>query len=404
MNIERFLQTSYTAFHAVENAVGMLRENGFAELKETAPFRVEKGGKYYVVKNGSAVIAFRVENAADGFRLAESHVDSPALKVKGNTLIDSPEGKRLNVEKYGGMLLYSFLDIPLKIAGRIVYADTEGSVKERLVCSDFNVNVPSLAIHHNPNANDSLALNPQTDMLPLVVDGDSVYGLLAPETQVLDADLFVVPDVAPYRSGAKKELLVSPRIDNLTSAYASVNALVAAAPRGVAVACLFDNEEVGSETKQGACSRFLSSVIGRIADASGFTSEEKEIAIAKSFALSIDNGHAVHPAHPEKSDIAERVYLNKGIVIKHHVNYATDGASSARVKALLAKRGIPYQDYYNRSDLRCGSTLGLVTSADLGIPVCDIGLAQLAMHSAVETVGYNDVDTMQQAVTAFFED
>lgn len=402
-NIEQFLETSYTSFHATANAVEALKEAGFIELKETEHWDLVSGGKYFVAKNSSSLIAFRIGDGDYSFRLAESHTDSPSLKVKGSSLIPSPEGKRINVEKYGGMLLYSFLDIPLKIAGRLLIKDKNGDVKEVLTASPFNVNIPSLAIHHNPSANENLCLNVQTDMLPLIGDGDDVYSVLAPESRVLDADLFVVPDVTPYRSGSKNELLCAPRIDNLTSVYSSVKALINANPSSVAVACLFDNEEIGSRTKQGAGSRFLYSVLNRISLALGKNREEHEIALAKSFALSIDNGHAVHPAHPEKSDIAEKVYLNKGIVVKHHVNYATDGASSAEFKNILDKSGIKYQDYYNRSDLRCGSTLGLITAADLGIPVVDIGLAELAMHSAVETVGYHDIPLMQSAVLAFFE-
>lgn len=402
-NIENFLETSYTSFHAVKNAAAELTERGFTELREDEHWDVRPGGKYYVTKNSSALIAFCVGGGDYSFRLAESHTDSPSLRVKGNTLVESPEGKRLNVEEYGGMLRYSFLDIPLRIAGRLVCRDADGNLYAEITASDFNVNIPSLAIHHNRDANQNLALNVQTDMLPLVGNGNDVYGLLAPETDVLDADLYVVPDVKPYRTGKDGALLASPRIDNLTSVYASVKAISECTPDGVAVICLFDNEEVGSHTKQGACSRFLSSVLTRISNSLGKTQEEHEIAIAKSFALSIDNGHAVHPAHPEKSDITEKVYLNGGIVVKHHVNYATDGFSSATFKNILRNANIKYQDYYNRSDLRCGSTLGLITSADLGIPVCDIGLAQLAMHSAVETVGYNDIALMESGVRAFLD-
>ncbi len=397
------METSYTSFHATANAVEALREAGFVELKETERWSVVNGGKYFVTKNSSSLIAFRIGDGEYAFRLAESHTDSPSLKIKGNTLIPSPEGKRINVEKYGGMLLYSFLDIPLKIAGRLLVKDKNGDVKEVLTSSPFNVNIPSLAIHHNPTANENLCLNVQTDMLPLIGEADDIYSVLAPENHVLDADLFVVPDVKPYRHGSRGEFLSSPRIDNLTSVYSSVRALIECAPASVAVACLFDNEEIGSRTKQGAGSRFLYSVLNRISLALGKTQEEHEIALAKSFSLSIDNGHAVHPAHPEKSDVAEKVYLNKGIVVKHHVNYATDGASSAVFKDILERADVKYQDYYNRSDLRCGSTLGLITAADLGIPVVDIGLAELAMHSAVETVGYDDIPLMQSAVLAFFD-
>ena len=348
--------------------------------------------------SNSAIIAFKIGDLSNyAFMIAGSHTDSPCFRVKGNILQDSPEGKRFNIEKYGGMLMYSFLDIPLKLAGR-VFVKTENGVHEQIVESKRLFNIPSLCIHHNPTANDGIALSVQNDMAPLIGDGNNVYSFVS-HGEVVDGDLFVAPAVTPYVSG---NLLCSPRIDNLTSVYASLNALANCEPKGVALACCFDNEEIGSNTKQGAASALLTDVLHMINRGIGKNDADFDSACKNGFVLSIDNGHAVHPAHPEKSDPTNRVYLNGGVVIKHHTNYSTDGLSSAVVKTILDKAGVEHQDYYNHSDIRCGGTIGLVASTNLEMNACDIGLAQLAMHSAIETVGKDDIDKMQKCVLAFF--
>lgn len=399
MDIKSYLDNSYTAYHAVANASAMLDEEGFSELRLDENWTLEEGGKYYVKKNGTCLIAFRIGEQFS-YMVAESHTDSPSLHVKGNSLIPSPEGKRLNVEKYGGAILYSLTDIPLKLAGRLVVNDN-GTLRERTVVSDFFLNVPSLAIHHNPNVNDGCALNVQTDMLPLIGDIDDLYSTLTTE-EVIGSDLYVVPAVECYQSGAKGEYVCSPRIDNLTSVYASIRALLSTEPRGIAVAACFDNEEIGSRTKQGADSVLLETILRKISRSLNKTEEEYLAACENGFLLSIDNAHAVHPAHPEKFDPAEKVVLNGGIVVKHHVNYSTDALSSAIVKTILDRADIPRQDYYNRSDLRCGSTLGLMSSASLSMNACDVGIAQLAMHSAIETAGKEDLMRMEKFIRSFF--
>ena len=397
-SIEEFLDSSLTAYQAVLNAKNMLLELGFRPVNDKEPV-FEKGGKYFVTKNSSTIIAFKIGDLSHyGFNIAGSHTDSPCFRVKGNLLLDSPEGKRFNVEKYGGMLMYSFLDIPLKLAGRVL-VKTPSGINEKIVESDRLFNIPSLCIHHNPTANDGFSPSVQNDMCPLVGEGEDVYSFVSNE-QVLDGDLFVVPAVKAYNSG---DLLCSPRIDNLTSAYASIKALADCKPKGVAIAACFDNEEIGSDTKQGAASELLASVLRMINRGLGYSEADFEFARKDSFILSIDNGHAVHPAHPEKSDPLNRVYLGGGVVIKHHTNYATDGLSSAIVKAILDKANVRYQDYYNHSDVRCGGTIGLITSNNLAINACDIGLAQLAMHSAIETVNKADISEMESCVRAFFD-
>lgn len=398
MDICSFLNGSYTAYHAVKNSEGFLLENGFSRLEIQDKWDIKIGGKYYVVKNGSAIVAFVVgENFA--FNIAASHTDSPCLHIKGKELIASPEGARLNVEAYGGLILYSLLDTPLKVAGRIVVKEGDMLVS-KLVESDYNVVIPSLAIHHNPTVNNGMAISVQKDMLPLLGDVEDFYKTLT-DDEVVDADLYVVPAQTPFRSGVNNEYLSSPRIDNLTSVYTSLQALATSTPQNIAIVACFDNEEIGNRTKQGAASSLLQNVLDKITLALGKDHEDFISACENGFLLSIDNAHALHPSFPEKMDIKERVYMNKGIVIKHHVNYSTDGLSSAILKTLLNKNNVEWQDYYNNSDQRCGSTLGLAISTDLSMKACDIGLAQLAMHSGIETVGANDIDKIQACVQAF---
>lgn len=397
MKITDFLNSSYTAYHAVENTCKMLEEAGFSALNLGEKWHLKKGDKHYVTQNGSSVVAFVIgENKI--FNVCESHTDSPCFKIKGTSVVGGTVN-RLNTEKYGGGLIYSFLDRPLKIAGRLL-VETETGVCEKNVVSSYEVVIPSLAIHHNPKANEGIAFNLQNDTLPLFSQSEAdVYATLT-DQKVLDADLFVVPSQQAFAAGAKNEFLCSPRIDNLTSVFASVNALIESTPADIAVCACLDNEEIGSGTRQGNPA-FLQTVLCAIENALGFSAEEKVFARQNGMVLSVDNGHAIHPAHPEKSDPKQGVVLNGGVVIKHNPNYATDGLTSALFKKLLSFEQIPWQDYYNRSDVRCGSTLGLATSAVLQIKTCDIGLAQLAMHSACETVGAKDIESMQQALTTF---
>ena len=398
MDVRQFLDSSYTAYHATSNAASLLEEAGFSRLTLGDKWQLKRGGKYFVTRNGSALIAFAV-GKNNVFNVCESHTDSPSFKVKGGKLIASDGVKRLNTEKYGGGLLYSYLDRQLKIAGRVL-VETATGVEQQLVVSDYNVVIPSLAIHHNPTANDSLSLNPQVDTLPLFAGSEAdVYASLT-DGKVLDADLFVVPVAPSFESGVNGEFLSSARLDNLTSVFTSLKALTCAKPKDIAVVACLDNEEVGSGTRQGAPS-FLRQVLDAISDNLGLTQAEQLFAKENGMVLSIDNGHAVHPAHPEKSDPLNRCYLNGGVVVKHHVNYATDGLTSAVLKRLLDMVGVPYQDYYNKSDVRCGTTLGLATARELGMKTCDIGLAQLAMHSACETCGAADIVAMEKCLTAF---
>lgn len=398
MNLNQFLDTSYTAYHTTENVRQILLKNGYTELSLGKKWNIRENGRYFVTRNGSSIIAFAVgKNKV--FNICQSHTDSPSFKVKGNGVMVSEGIKRINTEKYGGGLLYTYFDRPLKIAGRVL-AETENGVEQKLVVSDFNVVIPSLAIHHNPTANDGVAINAQVDTLPLLgQSAENVYSQLGVKN-VLDADLYVVPATQAFLAGASNEFLCSARLDNLTSVYSSVTALVNSKPQDIAVVACLDNEEVGSSTRQGH-PNFVKQTLKTLAAALNMDSVELRFAYENGMSLSVDNGHAVHPAHPEKSDPQVKVKLNGGIVIKHHPNYATDGLASAILKKICKQADVPVQDYYNNSSVRCGSTLGLVTAMSLGIKTCDIGIGQLAMHSACETCGVNDITLMEKCLTAF---
>lgn len=397
MDLQKFLNTSYTAFHTAGNICAMLLEHGFTPLTLGDNWKLKRGGKYFVTRNGSSVIAF-VAGEKNVFSIAESHTDSPSFKIKGNKCVTG-DVARLNTEKYGGGLLYTFFDRPLKVAGRLL-TETENGVESSVVVSDYNVVIPSLAIHQNRSVNDGFAVNPQIDTLPLFsMENKEVYATLT-DKKVLDADLYVVPATEAFVSGADNEFLSSARLDNLTSVYVSVQALIASKPGGIAVVACLDNEEIGSGTRQGAPS-FIEQTLNALCAALSLTETERIAAYENGMALSIDNGHARHPAHCEKADPVSYAVMGGGVTIKHHVNYATDGLSSAMLKKLLNANGVKYQDLYNRSDAGCGSTLGLVTSRQLGMKVCDIGIAQLAMHSACETCALSDVAAMQQCVNVF---
>ena len=399
MTINQFLDTSYTAFHTVANAEAMLAEHGFTKLTLGKDFAIKRGGRYYVTRNDSGIIAF-VAGQNNVFNIVESHTDSPSFKVKGNSVTEGNGVVRVNTEKYGGGLLYTYFDRPMKIAGRLLFR-TENGLQTKLAVSDYNVVIPSLCIHHNRNANDGFAVNAQVDTLPLLgLTGSDIYSTLTDE-KVIDGDLFVVPVTPAFAAGTHNELLCSPRIDNLTSVYSGLSALIAAEPRDIAVCACLDNEEIGSGTRQGS-PNWLEQVLCAICDALGLTETQAFAARENGFVLSADNGHAVHPAHPEKSDPYTKAYMGKGVMIKHHVNYSTDGLSSALFKHIASLADVPVQDYYNNSAVSCGSTLGLVTSRTLGMKTCDIGLAQLAMHSACETVALCDVEHMKAALLTFF--
>ncbi|MCD8373431.1 MAG: M18 family aminopeptidase [Clostridia bacterium] len=399
-----YLDSSKTAYHAVKNAVNFLEANGFKELKECDSWRIVRGEKYYVVRDGSALVAF-IAGEKSGFNIVASHADSPCFKIKYNPEIKVENYFKLSTEKYGGGIYYSFLDTPVTIAGRVVLSD--GNKFEcQVFTSEKTFIIPSVAIHYNRQVNEGIKINPQTDLC--VLEGIGCAGGLEKELEefaggkkLADYDLYAVSAAIPFESGYGGKVFSSPRIDNLTSVYASLCSLVAAKPIATSVVFIADNEEVGSQTKQGAGSRFLYGVLENIARCLG---EDLPSSLANSFFVSCDNAHAMHPNHPELSDPTNKTFLGGGIVIKHHAgqNYTTDGLASSVIKSIFGGAGAKYQDFFMRSDLPCGWTLGAISSSQVSVRSADIGIAQLAMHSCIETASLADYDELVKGLTAFY--
>ena len=411
----RFLDESPTCYHAAANVLAAMKAAGAVELRESEPWRLERGGLYAVSRGDSAVIAFRVpERAFHGFLMAAAHSDSPAFKVRetgetasaGNTL-------RLSVEPYGGGIWRGWLDRPLSVAGRVVVRKGD-RLLSRLVNIDRDLLViPSVAIHMDRTVNKGTALNPAVDLLPLLGCGaepGAFRKLIAEaagvrEEHLLATELFLYPRTRAVQAGLNGEFIVSPRLDDLQCVFGCMEGFLAAQPgESLPVLAVFNNEEVGSNTRQGADSTFLTDVLERIASGCGLSREAWKAAVANSFMVSADNAHAIHPAHPEYADKGEFPVLNGGIVIKYNANqrYTTDAVSGAVFQAVCQAAGVPAQRYSNRADLPGGSTLGNISTAHLSVPTVDIGLPQLAMHSVCETAGAVDTDYLVRAMTAYF--
>lgn len=411
-----FVKQSPTAFHAIDALRHTLEADGYRPLNECEGWTVVPGGKYYVTRNRSALIAFRVpESGFAPFQIVASHSDSPSFKLKP-ACEDEAAGHyiRLNTEKYGGMLMASWFDRPLGIAGRLLVR-TERGIETRLVDLDRDaVLIPNMPIHFNREVNDGYKYNAQVDLLPVYGD-ETAKGALSKELaekvgvsaeSVVGSDLFLYNCAAGSIWGAKNEFFSCGRIDDLECAYTSARAFLEAVPKGhINVFAVMDNEEVGSGTKQGADSTFLEDTLARIASAMGKTDSERRAAVAGSFMVSADNAHAVHPNHPEKYDAGNRTFMNGGVVVKFNANqkYTTDGVSCAIFESVCARAGVPVQHFANRSDILGGSTLGNIANAHTSMNTVDIGLAQLAMHSAYETAGCKDIEYMIRALKAFYE-
>ena len=410
-----FLKASPTAFHAVDSLCSLLQEQGFSPLQECKPWEIIPGGKYYVTRNRSSVIAFTLpEGTPASFRIVASHSDSPTFKIKENAELTVREKYvQLNTERYGGMIFSSWFDRPLSVAGRVLYKDENG-IHTRLVKIDRDlVMIPNVAIHMNREVNNGYKYNAQVDLMPLYGDitAKGSFRKLIADACGIEEDAIVGNDLYLYNRmpgtvwGANNEFISAPRLDDLECAYASVCALKDLPDQGhVNLCCVFDNEEVGSGTKQGADSTFLSDVLERIASCLNMNSEAYRMALSASFMLSADNAHATHPNHPEYADSLNQVEMNKGIVIKFNANqkYTTDGVSAAMFHQLCKDAGVPVQHFANRSDLLGGSTLGNISGAHVSINTLDIGLAQLAMHSCYETAGVKDLSWMIQGMHAFY--
>ncbi|MCQ2414379.1 MAG: M18 family aminopeptidase [Clostridia bacterium] len=400
-----FIKNCPSPFHTVQTVVNMLGSAGFEKLTN-AP--LTDGGKYYTVRNGTSVIAFVYRSEGRGFSVSAAHTDTPNFRVKSTSeKIAAGAYTVLETEKYGGSIYYTWLDRPLSVAGRVLVR-TESGAKTRLISVDRDLLViPSVAIHLNRAVNDGAKFNPAVDLLPLYSAKTATGGfsaLIAKEAcarpeDVISYDLSVFVRDGVRTFGDSDEFILSPRLDDLACVYSCLKGFLEAEPTGrIPVLALFDNEEVGSETKQGAASTFLSDTLSRIGG------ENLANLLSDSFSVSADNAHAKHPNHPEYSDPDHAPVLGGGVVIKYNMaqHYATDALSFALFSEILRKSDVPSQIYYNRADLPGGSTLGSISDTKVSIPTVDIGLPQLAMHSAVETGHRADVLAGVQAMKAYY--
>lgn len=411
----RFIDNSPTAWHAAAEIARELESAGYTRLYEEQDWRVEAPGKYYVMRNGSAVIALNLPAQADGFLMMAAHDDSPAFRVKS-----SGEEKtlglytRLPVERYGGMICSTWLDRPLSVAGRAAVREN-GGITMKLVNIDRDLLlIPNVAIHMDRTVNEGKNFNPNADMIPLMGGAELQLGLKAlaaealgvREEDVLGTELNLYPRTPGTVWGAENEFISSPRLDDLQCVFGCLRGFLQAKnERKAAVLCIFDNEEVGSGSRQGANSDFLHDVLCRAWAALGRSDAQFRAALANSFMVSADNAHAVHPNHPEYADRNERPVMNGGVVVKTSasLSYTTDGFSAAVFSELCRKAEVPVQRFSNRPDLRGGGTLGSISLAHVAVPTLDIGLAQLAMHSCYETAGAKDTEYLLRAARAFYE-
>ena len=414
-DLVEFLQESVTPFHAAATAESWLRAAGFTRLEEADYWNLEPGKGYYTTRNGSSVVAWRVpDHAIGGWRIVASHSDSPTWKIKTD-IVENDGCRRLSVEGYGGMIMSTWLDRPLTVGGRVI-VKTEDGIESRLVCIDRDLLViPSLAIHFQRDINKGHTFNPQVDMQPLWGPAGSrtLTDLVAEElgvdtADILDSDLQLVTRQAPTQIGPDGEFFMAPRIDDLecaaTTLLGFLDAAVETDSACAPVWAMLDNEEVGSSSRMGAQSSYLRDVLDRIVDAIPHSGQAMHRAMANSFMLSADNAHATHPNFPQKSDPCAPVRLGGGVVLKYNASqkYTTNAVSGAIFRAICEKADGPVQVFTNRADEAGGSTLGNLQSHTLPIPMADIGLAQLAMHSAVETASVADAEAMTKAVAAFY--
>lgn len=408
-----FIRKSPTAFHAVNSAATMLKDAGFTCLQEGAEWKLQAGGKYYLTRNQSSIIAFSVPTArARQLLLSASHTDSPMFKLKND--YEAPAlgvYQRLNTEVYGGTILSSWLDRPLSLAGRAVVKRADGYHAE-LFCFDRDLMlIPNVAIHMNRTVNSGYAYNPAVDMLPLfsqLEGAPSLKALLARQLDCADEalvgmDAFVYNRMPGSIWGADEAFFSAPRIDNLMCAFGTLLGFLEAEPQADSLNLWFcaDNEETGSATKQGAGSAFLADTLDRICEAFAL---DKRVLLANGMMVSADNGHAKHPNHPELSDAKNAPNLGGGVVIKTNAaqHYTTDGPSAALFSEICRGAGVPVQNFANRSDQPGGSTLGSISNTKVPLLTVDIGMAQLAMHSAYETAACADCDYLSRAMRAFY--
>ena len=405
--LQEYMDNAHSVYHAVAGVVWALEADGYTQLREREPWQLCPGGKYYVTRGDSAVMAFRLPlDMPEGFMMAAAHADRPTFKWKENGELKGAY-TRLAVERYGGMLIAPWLDRPLSLAGRVL-VETEDGVESRLVDLDRDLlMIPNVAIHMNRKANDGYAWNPAVDTLPLAGSKETAGKLdnLLKEAaggEILGHDLFLYVRQKSTVWGVDNEYLSAQALDDLACVWCSMQGFLAAQEsRSVPVLCVFDSEEVGSQTAQGAASGLLEDVLARICENQLWDLRQM---LSQSFMLSADNAHAMHPNHPELADPNNAPLVGGGVVLKFNANqrYTTDGVSAAIFRKVCQRAGVKSQTYCNRADIAGGSTLGNISLSHVAVLSADIGLPQLAMHSCYETVGVQDVVDMVDVLTAYY--
>ena len=415
-----FLNESHNEYLAADKIRSLLLDDSFLELKENEVRNLKANQKYFLMRNSNSLIAFITPSIFESsnfyYKIISSHLDSPSLKLKENPAVSTNFYEKWKVEVYGGLINSSYVDRPLGLSGRIIVK--KGSeIYTRLVDTKKAVAIiPNVAIHQNRQINSGFSYNPQVDLLPIVGSGDNahyfddlLHSFLKNDEEIISYDLYLYNfDKAQY-VGVNDDFISGQKEDDLTSAFLSLKALINekynSIDSGVKIAAFFNNEETGSLSFSGADSDLLKSTLRRIALSFNIKEEDHLAAIKRSFVLSADNGHAIHPNHPEMSDDKNICMINKGLLIKFNSNmaYTSDAFTSSLIKTLCKENKIPYQVFFNRSDVRGGSTLGNISISQESILTCDIGLPQLAMHSSFETIGSEDTYSMLMLMSAFFE-
>lgn len=409
---KKFMDDTPNAYYCVDNIRNILLKNGYRELSENESWNcVLYNDKFFVTRNDSSIIAFRMgDNNQERFNIVAAHTDSPSFSVKRNPEMYDDMYLKLNTSGYGSMINYTWLDRPLSIAGRVI-VEKDGEFETQLVNIDKDLLIiPSQAIHINREVNKEATFNKQSDMLPLLsLNNDkSLEDIIKDHLKekgisvdrVYDYDLYLYNRDKAKNIGLNDEMITSPRLDDLACVYPALEAFIDSKnPNTTNVFCAFNNEEIGSLTQQGADSTFLSDTLSRIARERNMNIYQ---ALANSFVISADNAHATHPNAPSKNDPTNKIALNKGVVIKHHTNYTTDGLTSSVFKGICDNAEVPYQDYECKSDMLCGATLGGISQSHVSVDSVDIGIPELAMHSANELIGKDDLMYMYSSLLEFY--
>lgn len=405
-NLIDFIKNSTCAFTCIKKIKEKLLEANFQELKETDTWN-NLSGNYFVIRNDASIIAFKVKNTSSSFQIITTHSDTPSLLLKNNGVYIKDNYLKHNVMPYGGILNYGFLDTPFSLAGRIFIEKNNKLLKKIIDIKEEIAIIPSVAIHLNDKANTNLDLNAQNDLTPffLISDKTSDFDKLLKEKlnltksdKIRDYELFLYSTFSPKRIGLKKEILLSPRIDNQTSVFTSMQSFLESDSKDALVFCAFNNEEIGSLTREGAESDFLISTLKRICTSLNLPLAS---ALSNSLLISADNTHAVHPNHPELADETGKVYLNKGFAIIKEATSTTDACFSSLIKMICDKEHIMYQDSTLKNDITGGSTLSALTLRHVSIPSLEVGIGELAMHSSLEVASLIDIYELYKMLKVF---